>query len=216
MPTHALTNLIIVLLHVVAGPRRHRRHGHCGGRCHRRQVVAPADPPPPSATPHRRVLERPPSPSPDRPLLSDPDTHQRGRQGGSRAVHGWDCPNRVAPVHDPSSSSHQGKEEGGEEDEDDNCQISVVTSPVGPPVIHRIARISIGPRGRPQGPLALWAATTPPGSPTPTLATPGPPLVLPSSEAGPSGSGSPSALPQSEAGPSGSGSPPALLSPCRN
>jgi hypothetical protein len=158
----------------------------------------------------------PPSPSPDRPLLSDPDTHQRGRQGGSRAVHGWDCPNRVAPVHDPSSSSHQGKEEGGEEDEDDSCQISVVTSPVGPPVIHRTARISIGPRGRPQGPLALRAATTPPGSPTPTLATPGPPLVLPSSEAGPSGSGSPSALPQSEAGPSGSGSPPALLSPCRN
>jgi hypothetical protein len=30
----------------------------------------------------------------------------------------------------------------------------VVTCPVGAPVIHRMARISIGPRGQPQGPLA--------------------------------------------------------------
>jgi hypothetical protein len=161
-----------------------------------------------------------PSPSPDqpvdRPLLSYPDAHQRGHQGEPCAIHGWDCPNQVASVHDPSSSSRQGEEEGGEEDEDSSCRISVVTSPVGPPVIRRTVRISIDPRGRPQGPLASWVVTTPPGSPTPTLAAPGPPSTLPSSEVGPSGSGPPPTLPQSEAEPLGFGSLPALLSPCGN
>jgi hypothetical protein len=125
-----------------------------------REAIAPANLPPslPLAAPHRRVLEPPPSPSPDqpvnRPLLSDLDGHQRGCQGGSCVIHGWDCPNRVAPVHDPSSSSHQGEEEEEEEDEDDECQISVVTGPIGAPVICRTSCVSIGPRGRPQGPLA--------------------------------------------------------------
>jgi hypothetical protein len=52
-----------------------------------------ASPPllPPSTASHRRVLERPPSPSLDRPmnqpLLLDPDAHLRSRQGGSCAIH---------------------------------------------------------------------------------------------------------------------------------
>jgi hypothetical protein len=40
------------------------------------------------------------------------------------------------------------------QEEDDERRISVVTGPIGAPVIHRMARISIGPRGQPQGPLA--------------------------------------------------------------
>jgi hypothetical protein len=102
------------------------------------------------------------------------------------------------------------------EDEDDNRRISVVTGPVGQPVMRQIARISIGLRGRPKGPLASRAVTTPPGSPTPTLVVPGPPPALPSSEAEPSGSELPSALPQSEARPSKSGSLLAPLSPYGN
>jgi hypothetical protein len=140
-------------------------------------------------------MEQPPSPSPDRTMnrslvLSDPDAHPRGRQGGPCAIHDWYCPNRVAPVHDPSSSSHQGEEEGREE-EDNERQISVVTGPVGAPVIHRMTGISIGPQGRPQGLLTLRIATMPPTSPTPSLTAPGPPPTLPSSEAGPSGSKTP-------------------------
>jgi hypothetical protein len=107
MPSRALADLIVALLHEVAGPHHSRR----GGRRHRRSAVAPASPPPLSTlvVPHRRVLERPPSPSPDRPM------------------------NQVTPVHDPSSSIHQGEEEGGEED--DERQISVVTGSVGAPTI---------------------------------------------------------------------------------
>jgi hypothetical protein len=91
-------------------------------------------------------------------LLSDPDAHPRGHQGWPCAIHGWDCPNQAAPVHDPSSSSRQEEEEGGE-DEDDERQISVVTGPIGASVIRRMTRISIGPRGRPQGSLAPRTAT---------------------------------------------------------
>jgi hypothetical protein len=196
MPNRALTDLIVALLHEVTGPR-HRRNGRRGARLHHRTVAAPASPPPPPplATPHCRVLKRPPSPSPDRlankPLvLSDPDAHPSGRQGGPCAVLGWDCPSRVALVHGPSSSSHQGEGEGGEE-EDDERQISLVIGPIGAPAIHETARISIGPQGRPQGPLAPWTATTPPTSPTPSLATSGPQPALPSSEADPSSSGTP-------------------------
>jgi hypothetical protein len=142
MPSSALNNLIVALLHEVTSPRRRRCCGHCGGRRHRRSVVAPASPPPllPLAMPQRRVLERPPSPSPNRPvnrpLLSDPGAHPRGRQGGPCAVHSWDCPNRVARVHDPSSLSRQGEEEGGK-DEYDERQISVVTGPIGALAIRR-------------------------------------------------------------------------------
>jgi hypothetical protein len=74
------------------------------------------------------------SPSPDwLMVLSDPDAHPRGRQGGPCVIHSWDCPNRVAPVHDPLSSSRQGEREGGEED--DEHRISMVTDPNGAPTI---------------------------------------------------------------------------------
>jgi hypothetical protein len=190
MPSSTLTDLIVVLLYEIAGPHHHRRRSRHGGRRHRRTAVAPASPPPPppSAAPHRRVLERPPSPSPDRPVnqplvLSNLDAHPRGRQGEPCAIHSWDCPSRVAPVHDPSSSSHQGEEEG--EEKDDECRISAVTGPVGAPTISRTAHISISPRDRPQGPLAPRIATTPPTSLTPSLTTSGPPPTLLSSEACP-------------------------------
>jgi hypothetical protein len=116
MSSSALTDLIIALLHEVAGPHRRHHHGRRGGWRHRHSAVAPVSPPPPppSTVPHRRVLEWPPSPSPDRPvsrsLLSDLDAHPRGHQGWPCAIHGWDCPNRAAPVHDPSSSSRQEEE----------------------------------------------------------------------------------------------------------
>jgi hypothetical protein len=109
-------------------------------------------------------------------------------------VHGWACPNQVAPAQGASSSGILGEEEGREEDEDDNHQISVVVDPVGSPMIRRTTPISIDPRGRPQGPLAPRTATTPLSSPAPSLTMPRPPSALPSSEVGPSGSGSPSVL----------------------
>jgi hypothetical protein len=77
-----------------------------------------------------------------------------------------------------------GEEEGGEE-EDDNHHISVVMGSIGASAIHQTAHMSISPQGRPQGPLAPQTTTTPPTSPTPSLATAGPPPALPSSEAGP-------------------------------
>jgi DNA-binding MurR/RpiR family transcriptional regulator len=52
MLTHALTDLIVALLHVVTGPRRHRCRVRRGGRHHHCQAVAPADPPPPSVALH--------------------------------------------------------------------------------------------------------------------------------------------------------------------
>jgi hypothetical protein len=95
-------------------------------------------------------------------------SRRRGRRGGRRhrrpasaptpplqlslapcAVHGWACPNRVALAQGASSSGIQGEEEGRVGDEDDACQISVVVDSVGSPVIRRIARITIDPRGRP-------------------------------------------------------------------
>jgi hypothetical protein len=117
-------------------------------------------------------------------VLSDHNAHPRGHQGGTCAIHGWDCPNRVAPIHDPSSSSRWGEEEGGEE-EDDKHRISVVMGSIGASVIHRMAHMSISPQGRLQGPLAPQTTTTLPTSPTPSLATAGPPPALPSSEVGP-------------------------------
>jgi hypothetical protein len=91
------------------------------------------------------------------------------------------CPNWDAPAHGPSSSSCQGEEEG-EEEEEDAHRITVVTSPVGPPAIHRTTQISIGPRGRPQGPLAPQTTTTTPTSLSPSLDAPPPLPALPSSE----------------------------------
>jgi hypothetical protein len=98
------------------------------------------------------ALKQPLSPSLDRlkywPMEpSDPDTSPWGRHGQPCAVHSWGpCPNWGAPAHGPSSLSHQGEEEG-EEDEDDAH--TVVIGPIGAPAIRRMARISIGPWGRP-------------------------------------------------------------------
>jgi hypothetical protein len=95
-----LTDLVLTLLHVVAGPRN-RRHGRRDAWHHRCLILAPMPPPPlsPSVVPHHRVLERPPSPSPNqlayRPIEpSDPDTSPWGCQGRPCAVHSWGlCPN---------------------------------------------------------------------------------------------------------------------------
>jgi hypothetical protein len=111
MSRQDLINLIVTPLHSVAGPC-HLHRGRRGGRCHRRPVLASAPPQPlPSAIPHHRVLEQPPSPSLDwsayRPMEpSDPNTSPWGRQGRPCVIHGWGpCPNQVALVHGPSSSS---------------------------------------------------------------------------------------------------------------
>jgi hypothetical protein len=77
----------------------------------------------------------------------DPDYSPWSRRLVPCVVHGWACPNRVAPAQGASSSSIQREEEGREEDEDNGRQIPVVAGPVGSQVIRRTARISIGPRG---------------------------------------------------------------------
>jgi hypothetical protein len=78
---------------------------------------------------------------------------------------------------------------GEEEEEEEDHYIMAVTGPVVAPVIRQTTQISIGPRGRPQGPLVQRIATTPPTSLTPSLAAPPSPPALPSSEAGPSDPG---------------------------
>jgi hypothetical protein len=64
MPLVNLIDVIVALLHHVTGPR-HRQCGHHGGRRQRRPTSAL--PPLAFAPSNPRVLERPPSPSPDRP-----------------------------------------------------------------------------------------------------------------------------------------------------
>jgi hypothetical protein len=110
IPGNRLTDLVLALLYAVAAPH-HRRHG---GWCQCRPVLALASPPPPLAVPHRCVLERLPSPSPDQPAYrstepSDLDASPWVRRGRPCAIHGWGCPNRVTLVQGPSSSSHQGR-----------------------------------------------------------------------------------------------------------
>jgi hypothetical protein len=130
----------------------------------------------------------------------DPDASPWDRRVAPCAVHDWGkvgaCPNRVAPAQGPSSSSHQGE---GREEEADERHIKVVTDPVGAPTIHRTTHISIGLRGRPQGPLVHRTEPSPPPSPTSLT------LIAP-----------PPALPSTEAGPSDSGMSPDLLSSCGN
>jgi hypothetical protein len=127
----------------------------CRPRHRRGQILTPAPPlqPASSTVPHHHVLERPPSPSPERmayrpmePL--DPDTSPWGHRVGLCAIHGWACPNRVAPAQGLSSSGIQGE---GREEEADERRITVVTGPVGAPAVHRTTCITIGPRGHPQG-----------------------------------------------------------------
>jgi hypothetical protein len=109
---------------------------------------------------------------------SDPEASPWDRRVGPCVIHGWPCPNRVAPAQGPSSSSNQGEEEGREGA--DECRITVVTGPFGAPTIRRTACITIGPRGQTQGPLAPRTEPSPP--PSPTLVVP--PPTLPST-AGP-------------------------------
>jgi hypothetical protein len=94
-------------------------------------------------------LERPLSPSLDRlayrPMeSSDPDDFPWSQRVVPCAIHGWACPNQVAPTQAASTSGNQG-EEGREEA--DERRITVVTSPIGVLAVHRTARITIGPRG---------------------------------------------------------------------
>jgi hypothetical protein len=128
MPSNGLTNLVLALLHVVA------------------TVVFGRTTPP-------RVGEAPERPTYRSIEPSDPDASPRDRQVGPCAIHGWPCPNRVAPAQGPSSSGNQREEERREEEADER-RITVVTSPVGTPMICRMVRITIAQRGRPQGPLA--------------------------------------------------------------
>jgi hypothetical protein len=114
MPRMDLTDLIVALLHCVAAPC-HRRRGCRGGRCHRRPAPAPPQTLMASATPNPRVLERPPSPSPDRSAYwpmepSDRNASPRGRQGRPCAVHGWGpCPYPVALAVGSSSRGYEGR-----------------------------------------------------------------------------------------------------------
>jgi hypothetical protein len=170
MPSRALANLIVALLHEVAGPHHSRR----GGRRHRRSAVAPASPPPLStlAAPHRRVLERPPSPSPDRPM------------------------NQVTPVHDPSSSIHQGRRR--EEKKTMSARSRWSPAPLG---CRRYVRRQGSPSVHGADPKDRWHQGPPPRR------QPRRPLPSPRQDR---------SLPSSAAGPSGSDTPPDLKSPCSN
>jgi hypothetical protein len=72
------------------------------------------DPPSASASLRPRVLERPPSPSPDLPphwsmKPSDNDSSPRGCRGHPCVIHGWDgCPNPVVPIVRSASPDHEG------------------------------------------------------------------------------------------------------------
>jgi hypothetical protein len=196
MPTRVLTDLIMALLHEVDGPH-HCCCGHCDGRCHRRTIIA--------LHPHhhrrfRHIIECWSGP---RPLPQTGWRTGRWSPQTSMPLHGvagaGHVPSMVGGRSPTELSRSTGlhhraiREEGGEE-EDDERRIMVVTGPIGALAIRQMAHISVGPRGWPQGPLAQRTETTPPTSPTPSVAAPGPPSALPSSEAGPSGSRPPSDL----------------------
>jgi hypothetical protein len=109
MPSTNLSDFVLAMLHQITGPRCR----HCGGRCHHCQVPASsvsthpsggntrartsgtATQPPPASAPSRpRVLKRPSSPSPDRPVYramepSDNDVSPRSHRGHPCAIHGW-------------------------------------------------------------------------------------------------------------------------------
>jgi hypothetical protein len=107
-------------------------------------------------------------------------------------------PRTRTPLQEVSRGGRQGEE--GREEEDDERRVTVVTNAIGTSMIHRMARITIGPRGRPHGPLAPRTEPSPSSSPTSlTLAAPPPPV-----------------LPSPEASLSGFGMLPDLLSPCGN
>jgi hypothetical protein len=135
MPGHGLADLVLALLHAVAAPTPPLWSPW-------RTVPPPSNPCPCTttatvvfgcATPPR--VRESPVPFPERPAYrpmepSDPDASPWGRRVGLCAIHGWACPNRVAPAQGPSSSSIQGEKEGREEEADER-RITVVTGPVG-------------------------------------------------------------------------------------
>jgi hypothetical protein len=90
MPSRELIEVFLALLHSIADlNRRHR-----GGQCHRRPALAPAPTlqPSSSAPPHRRVLERPPSPSPDWPAyrpMEPSDPHDSVESPGGALCRPW-------------------------------------------------------------------------------------------------------------------------------
>jgi hypothetical protein len=174
MPRMDLTELIVALLHHVAGPR-HRRLSRCGGRRHRRPAPAPSQPTATSATPNPRVLERLSSPSHDRlayqPMEpSDHDASPRGRRCRSCVIHGWgSCPNPVALAVESSSRGQDGEAKGEEEEEP--RWTPTVTGLVQGQLTRRTARKTVGPRDRPQGQITP-RTTTPSALLTPSLAAP--------------------------------------------
>jgi hypothetical protein len=185
MSSRELTDLIIALLHSVVGPRHHRC-GRCGGWWQRYPVLAPAPPPPPpSAAQHHHVLERPQSPSPDRPTYqsmesSDPGASTWGHRGQSCAIHGWGCTNPQALVIEPSGG--EGRRRWWASHHDGHWPRRAADDTPDGTHLHW----SMGPTPR--------TVTTPPTSPTLSLVMPPLPSALSSPEAGPSGSSTSSDL----------------------
>jgi hypothetical protein len=115
--------------------------------------------------PRVRVLERPPSPSPDPPAYwpmepSDPATPLRGLREPPCIIHGWGpCPYPVVMRQTELSSPSpiEGGEEvtiaKGEEEEDPVEVILVLNSPLRLTPT-RMARIQVGTQGRPTRILA--------------------------------------------------------------
>jgi hypothetical protein len=186
-----LTDLVVALLHQVAGPC-HRHRGRHSGWCHRHQ--APAPPPSALAPSNPRVLERTPSPSSDRLAYrsmepSGHDASPRGCHGRQSAIHRWGpFPNPIVPAARALSWGHEGEEEG-KEDEEEPRQISVVLGLLQRPLTCQMVRKTISLRGGPQGQLAP-RTTTSPASPSPSLVM-HPALAPPPCEASASGSDMP-------------------------
>jgi hypothetical protein len=147
MPRNALTDVIPTLLHAVAAPH-HRHHGRYGGRRHCRLVLTPApiSPPPPLVVPHRRVLERPSSPSLDgsayQPLEpSDLDASPWDHRGRPCAVHDWGYTGQRVLVIEPSGGG------GGKRRRRRQVLHHSDHRPCRASMIRRMARFSIRPWG---------------------------------------------------------------------
>jgi hypothetical protein len=176
-PPHATTAVVVMVAGATAARQSPLHHNnHCRLRlCH--TAVCWSDPRPLPPTGWRTDRWSPQTLTP-----------LHGVAGASRAPStvGGHAPTRL---HRSTSLCQRVMGGGGgeEEEEDDERRITVVINLVGAPTICRMARISIDPRGRPQGLLVPRATTTPPTSPTPSLLAPPPPPGLSSLEAGPSG-----------------------------
>jgi hypothetical protein len=102
-----------------------------------------------SPTPNPRVLERPPSPSPNRPVYRpmDPSYHDaspRGCHGLPCVVYGWGpCPNPVTLMIRSLSRGREGEEEEGEGEEEPRW-ISVVPSLLQRSLTRQTTRKTVG------------------------------------------------------------------------